>query len=94
MSVKAKPGDPMLPAHRVMKSRETQRFARGLGEPNRIGYARTGWRQICGNARAHYYERGQIYPICGINVVPEVDPERGVPVPACKKCVRKRGGKL
>jgi len=91
--IKVKVGHPMLPARRVAKFSEMVPFCAG---PSGIhyGYARSGWRQICGDAMAHYYLKGESLPLCGTNVTFQTEPKRGVPVPACKLCVRKRGGKL
>jgi hypothetical protein len=70
----------MLPARRVGKSMPWN--------------GRAGWVQLCGNAMAHYYEHGQNIPICGASISYQCHPERGVPVPACKMCVKARGGRL
>lgn len=79
MPVKVKEGHPMLPARRVMKS---------------WCYYRPGWRQLCGKAMAHYYRSGHTLPLCQAVVTTTEKPLHGVPVPACKACVKARGGKL
>lgn len=89
---KVKVGHPMLPARRVAKSREMEPICAGVGI--KYGYARGGWRQICGEAMAHYYLKGESLPLCGTDVVVQSEPRRGVPVPACKLCIRKRGGRI
>ena len=84
MPIRVKPGHPMLPARRVMKT---------WGASDRAG-----WYQLCSNKMAHWYGHSAIFPVCGANVAcqcsPQCEPQRGVPVPACKACVRLRGGKL
>ena len=81
MPVKVKEGHPMLPARRVMKGWGDAAFAWA-------GATRAGWRQICGKAMAHYYERGCSRAMCGVKVTKAEEPQRGVPVPACKACVK------
>ena len=87
--IKVKVGHPMLPARSVAKSREMVGFCE-----SHYGYARSGWRQICGDSMAHYYLKGENLPLCGTDVVVQSEPRRGVPVPACKLCIRKRGGRI
>ena len=74
MPVKVREGHPMLSASRVMKS-----FAWN---------GRAGWIQVCDNAMAHYYAHGKTTPLCGASVTFQKTPRRGVPVPACKACIK------